>query len=158
MNLSDLSKLDIKDIDVAKLKDKAVQHKEVVAQGVLVLTSIVVAIMLVNQSQFEIGQFKFKIATLQAKTIQCCRGEIPIDAELLFIPEGDLDKAGFDFDLLGDPAVHQLDERLDGFVAPNWSGHLGDAAEAVQDQAVTLFQHRSELGLQRGPKGILVLL
>lgn len=68
MNLSDLSKIDIKDIDVAKLKDKAVQHKEVVAQGVLVLTSIVVAIMLVNQSQFEIGQFKFKIATLQAKT------------------------------------------------------------------------------------------
>lgn len=68
MNIPDLSKIDIKDIDVNKLKDQAIQNKEVVSQVVLVLISIVVAIMFFNQSQFEISQYKYKIATLQAKT------------------------------------------------------------------------------------------
>lgn len=68
MKIPDLSKIDIKDIDVVKLKAQLLQHKGIVVQVVLIAVSFVVAILMFNQSQNEIKNYKSQITVLQAKT------------------------------------------------------------------------------------------
>ncbi len=67
MKITDISKIDIKDIDAAKIKDQLLQHKEVVVQIILGACSLFFAVSLFNQSQTEVTKYKTQIATLQAK-------------------------------------------------------------------------------------------
>ena len=68
MNIADLSKIDIKDIDVLKVKNKLLQHKEIVLQVLLAFGSFIIAVSMLNQSQADIKKYKSQIASLQSKT------------------------------------------------------------------------------------------
>ena len=68
MKISDLSKINIKDIDVAKLQDQLLQRKDILIQVVLGVISVVIAVSVFNQSQLEIKKYKSQIASLQSKT------------------------------------------------------------------------------------------
>lgn len=68
MKITDLSKLDVKDINVAKIKDQILERKEIAIQVLLGVVSFFVAVSMFNQSQGQIKQYKLKIASLQAKT------------------------------------------------------------------------------------------
>lgn len=68
MKIPDLSKIDVKDIDVVKLKNEILDHKEIAIQVVLGVISLFVIISLVNTSQAEIKKYKSQIAALMAKT------------------------------------------------------------------------------------------
>ena len=68
VKIFDLSKIDIKDIDVVKVQAQLVQHKGVVAQVGLGVVSFIVAVAMFNQSQGEIAKYKSQMAILNAKT------------------------------------------------------------------------------------------
>lgn len=68
MKIPDISKIDIKDIDVAKIQAELLHRKELVIQVGLVLVSLVVGIWAFNGSQAEIAKYKSQIVSLQAKT------------------------------------------------------------------------------------------
>lgn len=68
MKIPDLSKINVKDIDSAKIKDMATQHKESLLQGALVLFSVIMTISLCVSSQTEVNKYKAQIAALQSKT------------------------------------------------------------------------------------------
>ncbi len=68
MKIPDLSKIDIKDIDIAKLKNEVLDHKEIAIQVLLGVVSLFIIISLVNTSQVEIKKYKSQIAALMAKT------------------------------------------------------------------------------------------
>lgn len=68
MKIPDISKIDIKDIDVVKIQNELMQRKELVVQVLLALASIVVGVSAFNGSQAEIAKYKSQIASLQAKT------------------------------------------------------------------------------------------
>jgi len=68
MKIADLSKIDIKDIDVAKLKDQILAHKDIALQIIIGLIAFLLAVSMFNQSQVEIKGHKTQINTLQAKT------------------------------------------------------------------------------------------
>ena len=97
-------------------------------------------------------------ACLHPHAVEGGRGEIPIDAEFLFIAQGDLNDARLDFDLLRDPAIHQLNEGADGLMPFDRRSDLRDPAEAVEHKAVAFLQHGPQLCLQGCPKGVLVFL
>ena len=68
MKIPDLNKIDIKDIDVAKLKDQLLERKDIVIQMALGVMTVVIAFLIFNRGQAEIKEYKSKISTLQAKT------------------------------------------------------------------------------------------
>ena len=83
---------------------------------------------------------------------------IPIDAELLLVAERDLDQAGLDLDLLVDAPVGEVDERLDRLLAAHGCRDLRDAAEAVEDERLSILEHCPQLGFEVGPEGVLIRL
>ncbi|GEM_PF-3256438 len=68
MHISDLSKIDIKDIDFNKLKDRLLDRKDLLIQIGLVVVFLIIISSLFKNSQVEVGKFKSQMADLQSKT------------------------------------------------------------------------------------------
>src|SRR5690242_15831957 len=68
MKIPDLSKIDIKDIDVNKIKDQILDHKEQAVQVVLGIVAFFMIVSMWGGSQKEIGKFKNQINSMQAKS------------------------------------------------------------------------------------------
>jgi hypothetical protein len=66
--IPDLSKIDIKDIDINKIKDQLLENKERVVQVALGVLAFFMIVSMWAGSQKEIGKFKKQINTMQSKS------------------------------------------------------------------------------------------
>ena len=68
MNISDLNKIDIKNIDLMKLKDQLLGRKDLLIQIGICFVTFMLIVSSLNKSQSELRDIKSKMATLKAKT------------------------------------------------------------------------------------------
>src|SRR3954468_19965406 len=68
MKIPDLSKIDIKDIDVIKIKDQLLDHKELALQVGLGVVTFFMVISMMGGCQKEISKYKSQINAMQSKS------------------------------------------------------------------------------------------
>lgn len=68
MRIPDISKIDIKDIDVGKIRNEILDHKEISIQVVCVIVSLFFMFSVFNTSKGKIETHKARIAALLGKT------------------------------------------------------------------------------------------
>jgi hypothetical protein len=87
--LPDLSKIDIKDIDINKIKAELLEHKEVVVQVALGVVSFFMVLSLIGGCQGDIKKYKNQIRSMESKSGiigQYKKSQTDIDAFLKSIP------------------------------------------------------------------------
>jgi hypothetical protein len=67
LKIPDLSKIDVKDIDVNKIKDQLIENKEVVIQVAIGVIAFFMIVSMWNGSQHEIKKYKKDIISMQSK-------------------------------------------------------------------------------------------
>jgi hypothetical protein len=68
MKIPDLSKIDIKDIDINKIKDQLIEQKELVLQIGLGVVTFFMIISMMGGCQKEISKYKSQINSMQSKS------------------------------------------------------------------------------------------